>query len=137
GLLIPVFFLTSGMSIDVVAVLDAWPLLLGFVAMIAAVRGLPVIARGLWTSAGSGLETRRAKVALGLYAATGLPIIVAVTQIASTSGPISVTAAPVMVTAGALTVLVFPLLAARVTRRAEPSGWRMTCKAARRSPPAR
>src|SRR5699024_11249741 len=100
------------LSFDVIAVLDAWPLLLGFVAMIAVVRGLPVIARELWTPTGSGLETRREKVALGLYAATGLPIIVAVTQIASTSGLITVTTASVMVTGGALTVLVFPLLAA-------------------------
>src|SRR5699024_11491183 len=115
----------SGMSIDVVAVLDAWPLLLGFVAMIAAVRGLPVIARELWTPTGSGLETPREKVALGLYAATGLPIIVAVTQSASTSGLITVTTAPGMVTGGALTERGFPLPAARLTRRAEPGGSRV------------
>lgn len=122
GLLIPVFFLTSGMSIDVVAVLGAWPLLLGFVGMIVVVRGLPVLAREQWTSTGSGLETPREKVALGLYAATGLPIIVAVTQIASTSGLISVTVASAMVTGGAITVLVFPLLASRLTRHPGENG---------------
>ncbi|MDN5600523.1 MAG: cation:proton antiporter [Brachybacterium sp.] len=119
GLLIPVFFLTSGMSIDVLAVLGAWPLLLGFVGMIVVVRGLPVLARELWTSTGSGLGTAREKVALGLYSATGLPIIVAVTQIASSSGLISITAASAMVTGGAITVLVFPLLAARLSRSAD------------------
>lgn len=119
GLLIPVFFLTSGMSIDVVAVLGVWPLLLGFVGMIVVVRGLPVLARELWTPTRSGLDTRREKVALGLYAATGLPIIVAVTQIASSSGLISVTVASAMVTGGAITVLVFPLLASRLSRSPE------------------
>ncbi|WP_394214880.1 cation:proton antiporter [Brachybacterium vulturis] len=122
GLLIPVFFLTSGMSIDVLAVLGVWPLLLGFVGMIVVVRGLPVLARELWSSSGSGLETPREKVALGLYAATGLPIIVAVTQIASSSGLISVTVASAMVTGGAITVLVFPLLASRLSRRPEAAG---------------
>src|SRR5699024_10582105 len=34
SLLIPVFFVTSGMSIDLGAVLAQWPLLLGFVAVI-------------------------------------------------------------------------------------------------------
>jgi len=116
GLLIPVFFVTSGMSIDVVAVLARWPLLLGFVGMIALVRGVPVILRELWTSTGSGLISTREKVALGLFSATGLPIIVAVTQIAASSGLISVTGASAMVTAGALTVLVFPLLASRIVR---------------------
>lgn len=121
GLLIPIFFLTSGMSIDVVAVLGAWPLLLGFLAMIVVVRGLPVLARELWTSTDSQLATTREKAALGLYAATGLPIIVAVTQIAAGSGLITTTAASAMVMAGALTVLVFPLLAARLTRGLQPS----------------
>ncbi|MDN5821627.1 MAG: cation:proton antiporter, partial [Brachybacterium sp.] len=122
GLLIPVFFLTSGMSIDVIAVLGVWPLLLGFVGMIVVVRGLPVLARELWTPTGSGLDTPREKVALGLYAATGLPIIVAVTQIASSSGLISVTVASAMVTGGAITVLVFPLLASRLSRSPEAAG---------------
>lgn len=119
GLLIPVFFLTSGMSIDVLAVLAVWPLLLGFVGMIVLVRGIPVVARELWTSTGSQLSTPREKIALGLYAGTGLPIIVAVTQIAAASGLITITTASVMVTGGAMTVLVFPLLAARLTRAPE------------------
>lgn len=117
SLLIPVFFLTSGMSIDVAAVLGVWPLLAGFVAMILLVRGLPVLCRELWTTTGSELTSVREKAALGLYSATGLPIIVAVTQIAAGSGLITVTTASAMVMAGAITVLVFPLLASRLTRR--------------------
>ena len=122
SLLIPVFFLTSGMSIDVAAVLGVWPLLAGFVAMILLVRGLPVLCRELWTTTGSELSSVREKAALGLYSATGLPIIVAVTQIAAGSGLITVTTASAMVMAGAITVLVFPLLASRLTRRAAGIG---------------
>lgn len=118
SLLIPVFFVTSGMSIDPGAVLSRWPLLLAFVAMIALVRGLPVVLRERFAGAGSALRDARERIGLGLYAATGLPIIVAVTQVAESSGIISSTMASVMVTGGALTVLVFPFLAARLTVRA-------------------
>ncbi|MFC0674039.1 cation:proton antiporter [Brachybacterium hainanense] len=117
SLLIPVFFVTSGMSIDLGAVLARWPLLLGFVAVIALVRGVPVVLREVLTTTGSGIESPRERVALGLYAATGLPIIVAVTQIAASSGLISTTMASVMVTGGAVTVLLFPLLATRLLAR--------------------
>lgn len=113
SLLIPVFFVTSGMGIDFAAVLEQWPLLLGFVAVVVLVRGLPVVLRERWCTTASGLETRGEQVGLGLYAATGLPIIVAVTQIAAASELISATLASTLVTGGAVTVLVFPYLAQR------------------------
>jgi Kef-type K+ transport system membrane component KefB len=115
SLLIPVFFVTSGMSIDLSAVVARWPLLLGFVAVILLVRGLPVFLRERWTTTHSGLTAAGDQAALGLYAATGLPIIVAVTQVAVSSGVIDGTIASVMVSAGAITVLVFPFVAARLT----------------------
>ena len=114
SLLIPVFFVTSGMGIDVGAVLAQWPVLVGFVMMITLVRGLPVTVAELGTQTGSGLVGRRQKVALGLYSATGLPIIVAVTQIAASSALITTTTAATMVTGGAVTVLVFPFIASRL-----------------------
>ncbi|WP_277213179.1 cation:proton antiporter [Isoptericola croceus] len=117
SLLIPVFFVTSGMNIDVAAVAARWPLLLGFVAVILLVRGLPVFAREQWTTTHSGLTNLRERAALGLYASTGLPIIVAVTQIAASSEIISTDLASVMVTAGAVTVLVFPFTAAHLASR--------------------
>lgn len=114
SLLIPVFFVTSGMNIDPGAVFAQWPLLLGFVAVIALVRGAPVVLRESISTTHSGLRTPRQRTALGLYSATGLPIIVAVTQIAASSGLISTTMASTMVTGGAVTVLVFPLIASRL-----------------------
>lgn len=111
GLLIPIFFVTSGMGIDLGSVVSEWPTLLGFVLAIALVRGVPVVLREQFSSTGSGLTSFRERAALGLYSATGLPIIVAVTQVAAGSDVISQTMASVMVTGGALTVLLFPLLA--------------------------
>lgn len=109
--LIPVFFVTSGMSIDLASVLHRWPLLLGFVAMIALARGLVVVLRERFSATASGLHEPREQMALGLYAATGLPIIVAVTQVAASAQLITADTASLMVTGGALTVLLFPLLA--------------------------
>ncbi|WP_029088335.1 cation:proton antiporter [Brevibacterium album] len=122
SLLIPVFFVTSGMGIDLGAVLSEWPMLLGFVAVIAVVRGLVVFCRERFTHTHSGLTDVREQAALGLYSATGLPIIVAVTQIAASSDLISTVTASVMVTGGALTVLVFPLLAGLLVRGGAAEG---------------
>lgn len=116
SLLIPVFFVTSGMQIDVGEVVARWPTLVGFVAMIVVVRGLPVFLRETWTTTWSGLTDVRDRAALGLYSATGLPIIVAVTQVAESSGLITTAIASLMVTGGAVTVLVFPLVAGRLSR---------------------
>ena len=48
---------------------------------------------------------------MGLFASTGLPIIVAVTSVAVTAGQMTQTNASVLVAGGAMTVLVCPLLA--------------------------
>jgi len=84
--------------------------------MTLLVRGLPVFLREAWTTTRSGITDTREQVALGLYAATGLPIIVAVTQIAASSQLITAATASVMVSAGAVTVLLFPLVAGRLSQ---------------------
>lgn len=109
--LIPIFFVTSGMGINLSQVFGEWQLLLGFIALIAIVRGLVVFLRERWSNTYSGIESSREQIALGLYSATGLPIIVAVTQIAASSEIIDQGTAATMVTSGALTVLIFALIA--------------------------
>ncbi|MFV0533406.1 MAG: cation:proton antiporter [Cumulibacter sp.] len=116
SLLVPVFFVTSGMSIDILAVLREWPMLLGFVVMIAIVRGVPIIVREFVVNTDSGIPNAREKVSLGLFASTGLPIIVAVTYIGVSAEIITATSASVMVTAGAVTVLIFPMIAQRLVK---------------------
>ncbi|WP_067710639.1 cation:proton antiporter [Nocardia yamanashiensis] len=111
GLFIPVFFVVSGMGIDPRAVADdplAWVV---FVAAIALARGLPVWFSERFVPHGENLTERQDRVQLALYAATGLPIIVAVTQVATSAELMSPQLASILVAAGATTVLLFPLLA--------------------------
>jgi hypothetical protein len=58
--------------------------------------------------------------ALGLFGATGLPIIVAVTSVAVSAGQMTSTNASVLVAGGAITVLVCPLLAQYLLGRSRP-----------------
>ena len=118
GLLIPVFFVTSGMAIDPRAIVDEPIALATFVAVILLVRGGGVLlAARAERDGGRRVFTGRESTAMALYAATGLPIIVAVTSVAVDADQMSVTNASVLVAGGAFTVLLCPLLAAWVLAR--------------------
>ncbi|MCE3274545.1 MAG: putative solute/hydrogen antiporter [Propionibacteriaceae bacterium] len=89
GLLIPIFFITSGMAIDPSA-LAAQPIaLLAFVVLIMIVRGGPIFLAS-WLErdppGGPRIFTKQDSLRIALYGATGLPIIVAVTSVAVRSG---------------------------------------------------
>lgn len=114
--LVPVFFVTSGMGIELSAIAGAPVQLIIVVLTILVVRGGIVWARERWTSTGSGLTGRTQQAQLGLYAAAGLPIIVAVTELATARDLMPDEVAAVLVAAGALTLLFFPLLARAVGR---------------------
>ncbi|MGC3905445.1 cation:proton antiporter [Corynebacterium variabile] len=120
GLFIPAFFVTSGMGIDTGVIGDRPWFLLGLIPVILIARGLPVLLRELGGHTGSSLQGWREKLQLSLYAATGLPIIVAVTEVATTSGLLAEEEASLLVAAGALTVAIFPTVADAVgpTKRA-------------------
>ncbi|MCH5643678.1 cation:proton antiporter [Gordonia sp. ABSL49_1] len=111
GVFIPIFFVISGMAIDIHAVLSAPGTWAGFVLAIAVARGLPVWFSERFVIHGANLPSVRERAQLALYAATGLPIIVAVTQVAVGADLLSTELASAMVAAGATTVLVFPLIA--------------------------
>lgn len=109
GFLIPVFFVTSGMSIDIGAVLAEPGILLAFLALLVLIRGVPVfIATRLDRQENF---TTREQFRVALYATTGLPLIVAVTGVAVDAGEMSTASASILVAAGAITVLVLPLVA--------------------------
>ncbi|MFF5036682.1 cation:proton antiporter domain-containing protein [Nocardia salmonicida] len=78
---------------------------LGMLFLLAGYELDPLMPRG------DNLPTGRERVELALYAATGLPIIVAVTQVATQTGLLKADVASILVAAGAMTVLVFPLVA--------------------------
>ncbi|MCX5044123.1 cation:proton antiporter [Aldersonia sp. NBC_00410] len=113
GLLVPVFFVTSGMNIDVEAVVGRPGLLILAVVVLLLVRGVPVFVATRFERNDDGERAfdRRERGQIALYATTGLPLIVAVTTVAVDAGPMTPGNASVLVTAGVLTVLFLPLSA--------------------------
>jgi Kef-type K+ transport system membrane component KefB len=115
GLLIPIFFVTSGMAIDPSAVAGAPGALVIFVALIFVVRGGWVLFAERVVRKRDGRES----LTIALFAATGLPIIVAVSSAAVDAGQMTQNSASVLIAGGALTVLVCPLAATLVMRKEE------------------
>ena len=107
GFLVPVFFIYTGITFNLQALLDDPSLFLLLPVVLVAlfvVRGLPSM---LAAPVGS---SRKERFSIALLGATGLPIIVAVTGIGVDEGILSSTQQTVLVAAGMLSVLLFPLL---------------------------
>lgn len=108
GFLVPVFFVYTGVTFDLQALLKN-PVLLAAVPIVLLVlflvRGVPSM---MAAPAGS---TARDRFTVALLGATGLPIIVAVTAIGIDEGILTSADSAVLVGAGMLSVLVFPLVA--------------------------
>ncbi|MFD4292642.1 cation:proton antiporter [Rhodococcus sp. NPDC058505] len=124
GLLIPIFFVTSGMAIDVSAVAANPGVLVVFFVLILLVRGVPVFVAERFDRGPDGTATPPqvlARARVGLYAATGLPLIVAVTQVAVDAGQMTTANASILVAAGAITVLLLPTAASLLDRRPAPT----------------
>lgn len=125
GFLIPIFFVTSGMSIDPMVIFNHPWMFAAIVIVIFIARGLPIFLSEQLLPTHSGIENVNERLQLGLYGATALPIIVAVTDIAQSRELITSDAANLLVCGGAATVLLFPLLASTLERYnplAEDSG---------------
>jgi Kef-type K+ transport system membrane component KefB len=116
GFLVPVFFIVSGMSLDLTT-FGRHPRALLWIPLFAllmlVIRGLPImyVYRRELPSPGQ----RRA---LALMAATGLPLIVVITTIGVADGRITTQIASALVAAGMITVLLFPTMAVRIARKA-------------------
>ncbi|WP_197682495.1 cation:proton antiporter [Jiangella sp. DSM 45060] len=110
GFLIPIFFIVSGARFDVDALADPSTLALMpvFLVLFLAVRGGPV---GLLQVQTLGA---RSATAAGLLAATALPLLVVITQIAQDEGVLSSGTSSALVGAGMLSVLVLPAIALRL-----------------------
>ncbi len=110
GFLVPVFFIASGMKLDVAAVFTSGPGLLRTAVLFGAliVVHLPL----MFMSRRVG--TVRESVALGLYSATTLSLIVAMTDVAVNNGVMLPQEAGSLVVAGVLSVVLFPILASMV-----------------------
>ncbi|WP_438353863.1 cation:proton antiporter [Microbacterium sp. CJ88] len=107
GFLVPIFFVYTGVTFDLAALLQAPVLLVGVVAALLAllvVRGIPSM-----LAAPPGASTR-GRLSIAFMGATGLPIIVAVTAAGVDAHVLSTSHAAMLVGAGMLSVLVFPLV---------------------------
>jgi Kef-type K+ transport system membrane component KefB len=121
GFLIPVFFIASGMRLDVSGLVHSPEQLLRlpvYVVVLLLARGLP-----------AALYVRRlgraGSAAAGLLQATSLPFIVAATQIGTLTGRMNSDTATGLVCAGLVSVLLFPAVAVALTAEKhspEPAG---------------
>ena len=120
GLLVPVFFVTSGMAIDPRAIGRNPGAFAAVLALILIARALPVFISSRFLGPPQDRFDTRDGAAVALFAATGLPIIVAVTSVSVSSGEMSTESASVLVGAGATTVLLLPMLATVLLGRSQP-----------------
>jgi Kef-type K+ transport system membrane component KefB len=137
GFLVPFFFVSSGVGLDLRGLLDDPGALLQvplFLLALLAVRGVPAL---LYRRTLGG----RGALAAGLLQATSLPFLVLVAQIGTASGRLPGTTAAALVCAGLLSVLVFPALALGLLGRSDgpprrPTGGRTAVPQPRGSVPA-
>lgn len=106
GFFIPIYFIVSGIRLDVTAILQNPARLLLFFVLLLVVRGGTVY---LWHRTLPRMDRAR----LSLLTATALPLLVALADIGMQSGHMQSANAAALVGAGVLSVLIFPLVATR------------------------
>ncbi|GLY57217.1 MAG: cation:proton antiporter [Cellulosimicrobium funkei] len=111
GVFVPVFFVSSGMGLDIDSIVASPLLPLTFFALMVVVRGGPVL---LWFRRELPSVER---VQTALYAATALPLLVALTEIAVEQGAMTSQVGAALVGAGVLSVIVLPMVASRLGPR--------------------
>ena len=111
GFFIPLFFVASGMSLDIRSIAEAPLRLLAFFVLLLVVRGVPSLF--LYRDALSWVR----RVQLMFLTATALPLLVALAEIGLRNGTMLPENAAALVGAGALSVLVFPMAAVMIERR--------------------
>jgi Kef-type K+ transport system membrane component KefB len=111
GFFIPVFFVTSGMKLDLQSIVHTPARLALFFVLLLVVRGLPTLL--VYRSA----LPRPQRLELVFLLATALPLLVALSEIGLETGNMLPENAAALVGAGVLSVLVFPAVAAVIDRR--------------------
>ncbi|MGY1745934.1 cation:proton antiporter [Blastococcus sp. SYSU D00695] len=114
GFFVPLFFVYSGMGLDLDAIGAAPLLLVLFLVLMVAVRGGPVLL------VYRGALDRRERVQTALVSATAMPVLVALTEVAVRSGTMTTADAAALVGAGVGTVLVLPAAAVALHRPRRP-----------------
>lgn len=104
GFLVPVFFVASGLRLDLTGLLDDPAALVRVPLFLLAL----LVVRGVPAALYAPVLGRRAAIAAALLQATSLPFIVAATQIGVEIGELSAVNGAALVCAGLLSVLIFP-----------------------------
>jgi Kef-type K+ transport system membrane component KefB len=106
GFFVPFFFVTSGIAFDLGALGSAGALakLTLFLVLFLVVRGVPALL--LYR----GVLAFRDRAALAFYSATELPLVVAITTIATEQGHMKTSTAAGLVGAAMLSTLIFPFV---------------------------
>ena len=107
GVFIPFFFIVSGMKLDVDALFSSVSSVLKlflFFVLFLVVRGVPAMV--LYRKE---LPLKEDRMALALFCATQLPLVVAITTIAVSEGHMKASTAAALVGAGAMSTFAGPL----------------------------
>ena len=112
GIFIPIFFISSGMTLDLKAISQDPLRLLIFFALLLIVRGLPslLVYRRVLPA--------RQRVEMTFITATTLPLLIALAEIGQRDGVMLPATAAALIGAGVLSVLVYPLIAVGLHRSA-------------------
>ncbi|MFD0705322.1 cation:proton antiporter [Alloscardovia venturai] len=110
GFFIPLFFIVSGSGINLKAVIRNPGLLIIFIVALVVVRAVPIIVSLSIEKDPDKRLTWHNRLSVAFYSTTALPLIVAITGIATNHKIISTDTASVLVAAGAVTVFLMPLI---------------------------
>jgi Kef-type K+ transport system membrane component KefB len=126
GFLVPIFFITTGISFDASALLRSpaalaqIPLLLAALLVVRAVPALLYIR----------LIGRRRAVVAGLMQATTLTFVIVAAQLGVATGQLSQTSAAALLAAGLLSAALFPALALKLLPAQQPAAARLPLETA-------
>ncbi len=112
GVFIPIFFISSGMTLDLKAISQSPLRMLLFFVLLLIVRGLPslLVYRHVLAA--------RQRVEMTFITATTLPLLIALAEIGQRDGIMLPATAAALIGAGVLSVLVYPLIAVGLHRSA-------------------
>jgi Kef-type K+ transport system membrane component KefB len=115
GIFIPLFFVSSGMTLDIKSILADPARMFIFLGLLLVVRGLPSLL--IYARVLAPLQ----RVEMTFITATTMPLLIALAQIGLSDGVMLPSNAAALVGAGVLSVLIFPAIATSLHRRSRPA----------------
>ena len=112
SIFIPVFFVYSGMTLSVDAIVENPLPLVVFLAFLLVIRGAPLL---FWFRD----RAPRERFAIALFGSTSLPLLIALTEIGVQTGRMSDALQASVIGAGVVSVLVFPIVGVLLAPRIE------------------